>query len=170
MELESCQNPAHTQNVFCSRITIHTPTKRVLLTHNDSHTRSVWFANTKHHSQTNAFCFRNKYSMFSTKYKKKSYKYTKQFYKYGTLKAARGSAKRKISAKSHVTNKCPVIHTTQQQVANRTDSIRFPCGLALLPRHSRASQWPSWLSIESTHGWPASNKDFGEKKRSSWRP
>ena len=68
MELESCQNPAHTQNVFCSRITIHTHTKRVLLTHNDSHTRSVWFANTKHHSQTNAFYFRNKYSMFYTKY------------------------------------------------------------------------------------------------------
>ena len=67
-----------------------THAKRVLLTHNDSHTRSVWFANTKH-SQTNAFCFRNKYSMFYTKYKKKSFKYTKQFYKYGTLKAARGS-------------------------------------------------------------------------------
>jgi hypothetical protein len=38
MELESCQNPAHTLNVFCSRTTIHTHTKRVLLTHNDSHT------------------------------------------------------------------------------------------------------------------------------------
>ena len=86
MELDSCQNPEHTQNVFCSRITIHTHTKRVLLTQNDSHTRSVWFANTKHHSQTNAFCFRNKYSMFYTKYKKKSFKYTKQFYKYGTRK------------------------------------------------------------------------------------
>ena len=30
---------------------------------------------------------------------------------------AHGSARRRISAKSHVTNKCPVIHTTQQQVA-----------------------------------------------------
>ena len=57
----------------------------------NSHTSSVWFANTKHHSQTNAFCFRNKYNMFYTKYKKKSFKYTKLFYKYGTLKAARGS-------------------------------------------------------------------------------
>ena len=102
-----------------------THAKRVLLTHNDSHTRSVWFANTKHHSQTNAFCFRNKYSMFytyketyffnykkiSSKYKKKSFKYTKQFYKYGTLRVdlkafARGSVRRKMSAKSHVTNKC----------------------------------------------------------------
>ena len=111
MELESCQNPTHTQNVFYSRTTIHTHTKRVLLTHNDSHTRSVWFANTKHHSQTNAFCFRNKYIMFyiykatyffnykkisskyklkSFKYKKKSFKHKKQFYKYGNLKVARG--------------------------------------------------------------------------------
>ena len=30
---------------------------------------------------------------------------------------------------------------------NRTDSVRFPCGLALLPQHSRTSLWPSWLSI-----------------------
>ena len=90
MELESCQNPAHTQNVFCSRITIHTHTKRVLLTHNDSHTRSVWFANTKHHSQTNVFCF-NQVQTKIFQVQKKSFKYTKQFYKYGTLKAARGS-------------------------------------------------------------------------------
>jgi hypothetical protein len=56
----------------------HIHTKRDLLTQNDSHTHNVfysrttihmfciWFANTKHHSQTNAFCFRNKYSMFYT--------------------------------------------------------------------------------------------------------
>ena len=140
MELESCQNPAHTQNVFCSRITIHTHTKRVLLTHNDSHTRSVWFANTKHHSQTNAFCFRNKYSMFYTKYKKKNPSSTQnnststEHWKLRVDRKAfaHGSARRKMSAKSHVTNKCPVIHTTQQQVAlfrpNRTDSVRFPYG------------------------------------------
>jgi hypothetical protein len=66
MELESCQKKTHTQNVFYSRTTIHTHTKRALLTQNDSLTNSVWFANTKHHSQTNAFCFRNKYSMFYT--------------------------------------------------------------------------------------------------------
>jgi hypothetical protein len=96
MELESCQNPAHTQNVFCSRITIHTHTKRVLLTHNDSHTRSVWFANTKHHSQTNAFCFRNKYIMCYTyketyffNYKKISSKYElKSFSHYTTAGGA----------------------------------------------------------------------------------
>ena len=81
--------------------------------------------------------FKNKLKSF--KYKKKSFKYTKQFYKYGTRKLrvdrnafAHGSARRKICAKSHVTHKCPVIHTTQQQVAlflpNRTDSVRFPYG------------------------------------------
>ena len=74
----------------------HTHAKRVLLMHNDSrkqktcfthaqrltHTGSVWFANTKHHSQNNAFCFRNKYIMFYTyketyffNYKKISSKY-----------------------------------------------------------------------------------------------
>ena len=90
MELDSCQNPAHTQNVFCSRITIHTHTKRVLLTHNDSHTRSVWFANTKHHSQTNAFCFRNKYSMFYTKYNKKILQVHKTILQVRNTKAARG--------------------------------------------------------------------------------
>ena len=135
MELESCQNPAHMQNVFCSRTTIHT--------------NSVWFANTKHHSQTNAFCFRNKYSMYytyketyffnykkvSSKHKLKSFKYklstkknpsstqnnstsTEHWKLRVDLKTfAGGSARRKISAKSHVTKKCPVIHTTQQQVA-----------------------------------------------------
>ena len=108
-------------------------------------------------SETNTVCFthivQTKIFQVQTKIfevQKKSFKYTKQFYKYGTRKLrvdrnafAHGSAKRKISAKSHVTNKCPVIHTTKQQVAlflpNRTDSVRFPCGLALLPRHSRAS-------------------------------
>ena len=59
MELESCQNPTHTQNDSHKHKTCFT-------LHNESHTRSVWFANTKHHSQTNAFCFRNKYIMCYT--------------------------------------------------------------------------------------------------------
>ena len=141
-----------------------THAKRVLLTHNDSHTHKTCFthaqrfththrfANTKHHSETNAFSFRNKYSMFytyketyffnykkiSSKYKLKSFKNklksfsakrnpsstqnnstsTEHWKLRVDLKAfARGSARRKICAKSHVRNKCPVIHTTQQQVA-----------------------------------------------------
>jgi hypothetical protein len=99
VELESCQNPTHTQNVFYSRTTIHTHTKRVLLTHNDSHTRSVWFANTKHHSQTNAFCFRNKYSMFYTyketyffKYKRISSKHKLKSFKYKKLQVRKSES------------------------------------------------------------------------------
>jgi hypothetical protein len=74
MELESCQNPAHTQNVFCSRITIHTHTKRVLLTQNESHTRSVhWKKGFMPHFiwllfcnsiQINIFCFIFKITFF----------------------------------------------------------------------------------------------------------
>jgi hypothetical protein len=70
MELESCQNPTHTKTCF---------------------THAQRFTNTKHHSQTYAFCFRNKYIMFytyketyffnykkiSSKYKLKSSKYKK---------------------------------------------------------------------------------------------
>ena len=46
----------------------HTHTKRVLLTPNDSQTNSVWFVNTKHHSQTNAYCSANKKTYISNKY------------------------------------------------------------------------------------------------------
>ena len=89
MELESCQNPTHTQNDSHKHKTCFT-------LHNESHTRSVWFANTKHHSQTNAFCFRNKYSMFYTyketyffNYKKISSKYElKSFSHYTTAGGA----------------------------------------------------------------------------------
>ena len=75
MELESCQNPTHTKTCF---------------------THAQRFTNTKHHSQTYAFCFRNKYIMFYT-YKEtyffnyKKIKVQTIFYKYGTLKVARGS-------------------------------------------------------------------------------
>ena len=74
MELESCQNPAHTQNVFCSRTTIHTHAQCGLQIQNIIH-KLMYFA--------------------SIKYKLKSFKYKKNpsstQNKYGTLKVARGS-------------------------------------------------------------------------------
>ena len=92
MELESCQNPAHTQNVFCSCITIHTHAQCGLQIQNIIH-KLMHFA-----SETNTVCFthivQTKIFQVQTKIfevQKKSFKYTKQFYKYGTLKAARGS-------------------------------------------------------------------------------
>ena len=51
MELESCQNPAHTQNVFCSRITIHTHTHCGLQISNIIH-KLMHFA-----SERNKVCF-----------------------------------------------------------------------------------------------------------------
>ena len=144
MELESCQNPAHTQNVFCSRITIHTHTKRVLLTQNDSHTRSVWFANTKHHShhklmhfasETNTVCFtqstkKNPSSTQnnSTSTEHESCAWIGMHLRTDRNAFAHGSARRKISAKSHVTNKCPVIHTTQQRWRCSCQTARIPYG------------------------------------------
>jgi len=53
-----CRNLTHTQNVFYSHPMIHK--QSVLLTPNDSQTNSMWFVNTKHHSQTNAYCSANK--------------------------------------------------------------------------------------------------------------
>ena len=101
--------------------------------------------------------------MFYTKYKKKSFKYTKQFYKYGTRKLrvdrnafAHGSARRKISAKSHVTNKCPVIHPTQQRVAllsqfKAARTIFFsPQNLYLMPANR---VWILWKAKKATN-WP----------------
>ena len=111
MELESCQNPAHTQNVFCSRITIHTHTHCGLQISNIIH-KLMHFA-----SETNTVCFTQ-----STKKNHSSTQNNSTSTEHWKLRVdrkafAHGSARRKISAKSHVTNKFPVIYTTQQQVA-----------------------------------------------------
>ena len=69
---------------------------------------------------------------------------------------AHGSARRKISAKSHVTNKCPVIHTTQQQVAllsqfKAARTIFFsPQNLYLMPANR---VWILWKAKKATN-WP----------------
>ena len=69
---------------------------------------------------------------------------------------AHGSARRKMSAKSHVTNKCPVIHTTQQQVAllsqfKAARTIFFsPQNLYLMPANR---VWILWKAKKATN-WP----------------
>ena len=164
MELESCQNPAHTQNTFCSRITIHTHTKRVLLTHNDSHTHAqcgLQIQNIIHKlmhfaSETNTVCFTQ-----STKKNPSSTQNNSTSTEHWKLRVdrkafAHGSARRKISAKSHMTNKCPVIHTTQQQVAllsqfKAARTIFFsPQNLYLMPANR---VWILWKAKKATN-WP----------------
>ena len=111
MELDSCQNLTHKQNVFYSCWRIHKQTHSGLqIKKHHSQSNAFCFANKKCTCQKNTSCFRNKYSMFysyketyffkykkisfkyklksfkykkiSFKYKLKSFKYKKQFYKY----------------------------------------------------------------------------------------
>ena len=82
MELESCRNRPHTQNVFYSRTTIHTHTKNFVLQIRNVHIKQI-----HHASETNTVCFTHtkkhisSITKISSKYKLKSFKYKLKSFK-----------------------------------------------------------------------------------------